>query len=232
MFDFPCPRRLALQRAQLATARSPGHSGVYLRQIWCCDLMLITEDWLSIYLMLLCISLPNDFRLIFIKQMVHTIAMPFYGTSKLVSKTSRDDAPCPPRGLFDAPSRSCWQLEPLKKNVRLVTPLQGYLRWVFGLIHEEMHVWCGLGMFGRSMAVSFVLSSIWERYDNMYLRCQKVSTLHEEYSKIYVIHIYTVFDEMYTCNKVYMNLIHLILTGDLWPPLTVDHSLNSLWYIL
>ena len=177
-------------------------------------------------------SLPNDFRLIFIKQMVHTIAMPFYGTSKLVSKTSRDDAPCPPRGLFDAPSRSCWQLEPLKKNVRLVTPLQGYLRWVFGLIHEEMHVWCGLGMFGRSMAVSFVLSSIWERYDNMYLRCQKVSTLHEEYSKIYVIHIYTVFDEMYTCNKVYMNLIHLILTGDLWPPLTVDHSLNSLWYIL
>lgn len=146
--------------------------------------------FIIIYLMLLCISLPNDFRLIFIKQMVHNIAMPFYGTSKLVSKTSRDDAPCPPRGLFDAPSRSCWQLEPLKKERPSGHAIAGI---------PTVSVWPNprrnacLMRFGRSMAVSmpFVLSSIWERCDNMYLRCQKVSTLHEEYSKIYVIHIFT-----------------------------------------
>ena len=117
-----------------------------------------------------------------------TLQMPFYGTSKLVSKTSRDDAPCPTRGLFDAPSRGCWQLEPLKKERPSGHAIAGI---------PTVSVWPNprrnacLMRFGRSMAVSmaFVLSSIWERYDNVYLRCQKVSTLHEEYSKIDVIHI-------------------------------------------
>ena len=130
-------------------------------------------------------------------------------------------------GLFDAPSRSCWQLEPLKKERPSGHAIAGI---------PTVSVWPNprrnacLMRFGRSMAVSmaFVLSSIWERYDNMYLRCQTVSTLHEEYSKIYAIHIYTVFDEMNTCNKVYMNLIHLILTGDLWPPLTIHPLIKGL----
>ena len=177
---FPMPQALG-------AAKCPaGHSSIAWTQ-WClsqADLMLWShvDHWrLAIYLSnvgVLCISLPDDFRLIFIKQMVHNIAMPFYSTSKLVSKTSRDDAPCPPRGLFDAPSRSCWQLEPLKKERPSGHTIAGI---------PTVSVWPNprrnacLMRFVRSMAVSiaFVLSSTWERHDNMYLRCQSVSTLHQ-----------------------------------------------------
>lgn len=128
-----------------------------------------------------------------------------------------------PRGAVDSWSR--W-----KKNVRPVTPLQGYLLWVFGLIHEEMHVWCGLGVQWLYLCHLYCL-----RYENDVIICiwdvrkyQHCMKSIRKYMWYIFLHIYTVFDEINTCNKVYMNLIHLILTGDLWPPLTIHPLIRGL----